>query len=243
MKQDSSSTASEATPLRWLIWSDYRPTRRQAITLALYALAKENFLPPAVLVHRLGYEVLTFDFRAHGDSEGHTVTFGFGEARDVKAAYDWLRERDPARPIYALAYSMGGSAVIHAAAEYGIFDKIALDSTFSSLEHVARATLLRHFGPLATPVWTLGRFWGWVWSGLDVGRHRPGERIRALTRHPLLLIHGTADGLAPHTETLRLYELAGRRAGLWLVDGMGHVQSLDHPEYRERLRRFFDTPR
>ena len=47
----------------------------------------------------------------------------------------------------------------------------------------------------------------------------------------------------PHTETLRLYELAGHRAELRLVDGMGHVRSLDHPEYRERLRRFFEAPR
>jgi alpha-beta hydrolase superfamily lysophospholipase len=200
---------------------------------------KENFLPAAVLVHRLGYEVLIFDFRAHGDSEGHTTTFGLGEARDVKAAHDWLRRDDEDRPIYALGYSMGGSAVIHAAAEYGIFDRIVLDSTFSSLESVARATLLWYFGPLATPLWDLGRFWGWTWSGLDVGRHRPGERIRALTNRPLLLIHGTADRLVPHAETLRLYELAGRRAELWPVAGVDHVQSLDHPEYPDRLRRFF----
>jgi len=36
----SSSTASGGTPSRRPIWSDCRPTRRQAITLALYALAR-----------------------------------------------------------------------------------------------------------------------------------------------------------------------------------------------------------
>jgi|RhiMetdeSRZDD1v2_1073273.scaffolds.fasta_scaffold1409728_2 fermentation-respiration switch protein FrsA (DUF1100 family) len=87
-----------------------------------------------------------------------------------------------------------------------------------------------------------GRLWGWVWSGLDVGRHRPGDRIHALVRRPVLLVHGTADRLVPHAETLRLYELAGRRPELWLVPGADHVQSLDHPEYRERLRRFFERP-
>ena len=50
-------------------------------------------------------------------------------------------------------------------------------------------------------------------------------------RRAFLLIHGTADALVPHTEALRPYELAGRRAELWLVDGMGHLQTLGHPEY------------
>jgi pimeloyl-ACP methyl ester carboxylesterase len=200
---------------------------------------KENFLLPAVLVHQLGYDVVMFDFRAHGDSDGHTSTFGLAEARDVKAAHDWIRQSLPDRPVYALAYSMGGAAVVHAAAEYGLFDRMVLDSSFASLETVARGTLLRPFGPLATPLWTLGRAWAWVWAGVDLDTHRPGERIGALAGRPLLLIHGTGDRLVPHAETLRLYEATGHRADLWLVPGAGHVQAVDQPEYRERLRRFF----
>ncbi|MGH7321529.1 MAG: alpha/beta hydrolase [Candidatus Rokuibacteriota bacterium] len=203
---------------------------------------RENFLPAVHLVHQLGYEAVIVDFRAHGDSEGHTSTFGFREASDIKAAYDWIVMHRPGRPVYAVAYSMGGAAVVHVAARHGIFDKIVLDSTFSSLEHVAHATLLGYFGPLAGPMWRVGRFWGWVWSGVDVGDHEPGRHIRALASQPLLLIHGTGDRFIPHTETLRLHALAGGRAELWLVEGAGHVQTLDHPEYRERLARFFGAP-
>lgn len=219
------------------------PAREPAHPVVLIAHGfnanKENFLVPAVIVHQLGYDVLTFDFRAHGDSGGHASTFGFVEARDVEAAHDWIRRTHPNRPVYALAYSMGGSAVVRAAADHGIFAKIVLDSTFATLEAVARATLLRPFGPLARPLWDLGRFWGWVWTGVDVDRHRPERQIRALTTRPLLLIHGTRDRLIPHTETLRLWEAAGRRGELWLVPGKDHVQTVDHPEYRERLRAFF----
>jgi alpha-beta hydrolase superfamily lysophospholipase len=203
---------------------------------------RENFLPAVHLVHQLGYEVFIADFRAHGDSEGHTSTFGFREAADVKAAHDWIVTHRRGRPVYAVAYSMGGAAVVHAAARHGIFDKIVLDSTFASLEHVARATLLGFFGPLAGPIWTAGRFWGWVWSGVDVGDHEPGRHIRALASRPLLLIHGTADRLVPPGETLRLHALAGGRAELWLVEGAGHVQTLDHPDYRTRVARFLATP-
>jgi pimeloyl-ACP methyl ester carboxylesterase len=202
---------------------------------------KESFLLPAVMLHQLDYEVVLFDFRAHGDSGGHTTTFGLREARDVKAVHDWIRARFPDRPVYALGYSMGGSAVIHAAAEHRLFDKIALDSTFASLEDVAFATLLAPFGPLGGPLWTLGRAWGAMWTGVDLARHTPVERIGALTDRPLLLIHGTADRLIPPAQTLRLHDWAGGRAELWLVEGAGHVGTVDHPQYRERLARFFGT--
>ncbi len=233
------SVASEGLRLSgWHIPSE-RPDRPVVFIAHGFNANKENFLLPAVMLHQLGYEVVLFDFRAHGGSGGHTTTFGLREARDVKAVHDWIAATFPHRPVYALGYSMGGSAVVHAAAAYGIFDKIALDSTFASLEDVARATLLRPFGPLAGPLWTLGRLWGWVWSGVDLDRHRPGERIRALAARPLLLIHGTGDRLIPYTETQRLYEAAGRRAELWLVAGVGHVGTVDAAGYRERLGQFF----
>ncbi len=203
---------------------------------------KANFLVPAVLVHQLGYDAFMFDFRAHGDSDGFLSTFGFAEARDVKAAHDWIRGRYPARPVYALGYSMGGAAVIRAAAEYGIFDAIVLDSTFGSLEAVARATLLRPFGPLAGWLWHGGRFWAWVGTGLDLDQHRPARHVAALTDRPLLLVHGTGDSLIPHAESVRLHALAGRGAELWLVEGAEHVQSVDHPAYRGRLQRIFGSP-
>lgn len=201
---------------------------------------KENFLVPAVLLHQMGYDAVLFDFRAHGDSAGRTSTFGLREGRDVEAARQWIRRTHPGRPIYALGYSMGGAAVIEAAARHGLFDRVVLDSTFGSLERVARATLLRPFGPAAGPLWHLGRLWGWLWTGADVGGHQPERHIGILAERPLLLIHGTGDRLIPHQETLRLYEATGRRAGLWLVGGADHIQTVDHPEYRERLRRFFE---
>jgi len=216
-----------------------RPDRPVVLVTHGFNANKENFLLPAVMLHQEGYEVVLFDFRAHGNSDGQTTTFGLREAADVKAVHDWIRATFPGRPVYALGYSMGGSAVVHAAARDGLFDKIALDSTFASLEDVAFATLLHPFGPLGSPIWALGRLWGSVWTGVDLARHFPAERIGALTSRPLLLIHGTADRLIPSAQTVQLYEWAGRRAELWLVPGAGHVGTVDHPEYRQRLARFF----
>lgn len=200
---------------------------------------KQNFLYPAQLVHELGYGALLFDFRAHGDSEGRTSTLGVREAADVRAAHAWIVRRHPGRPVYALGYSMGGAAVALAAAEGDLFAKIVLDSTYSRVQSVARRTVFRRLGPLATPMWQTCRFWGWVWSGVDFDRRGPVDCMECLARRPLLLIHGTADVVIPYEETLTLYEATGRRAGLWVPSGVGHVEAMNLLEYRERLERFF----
>src|SRR5262249_15393538 len=43
--------------------------------------------------HDLGLNVLAFDFRGHGDSEGHTSTFGQREVHDLLAAEAYLSKR------------------------------------------------------------------------------------------------------------------------------------------------------
>jgi pimeloyl-ACP methyl ester carboxylesterase len=203
---------------------------------------KQNFLWAVRAVHDLDYHAFIFDFRGHGDSDGWTTTFGLRESRDLKAAYDQVRARHPASRIHGLGYSMGGSALVRMAAEHGGFDRIVLDSTFARAENVARGTLLRPFGPLRTPLWQMGRFWGWTFTGADLGSHEPERLIAGLSDTPLLLIHGTADSMIPHTEAVRLHAQAGK-AELWLVEGADHMQTITHPMYQERLRRFFEQPR
>jgi pimeloyl-ACP methyl ester carboxylesterase len=62
---------------------------------------------------------------------------------------------------------------------------------------------------------------------------------RALADRPLLLIHGTADTIAPVSEALRLRDWSGGRAQLWLVENAGHLQAMGHPDYKQRLGQFF----
>lgn len=200
---------------------------------------KENFLYPVSIVQELGYNAFIFDFRAHGDSGGYLTTFGIKEAQDIKAAYDWIAQTYPGQPIYVLSYSMGGAAVIKAAVEYGIFDKIVIDSSFAHFENVAKAKVLKNFGPLATPMWQLGRFWGWVWTGVDIADNQPEKLMPLLEKRRIMIIHGTKDSFIPYTESVRLYEATGRRAELWLVDNADHVQSMTHPEYKTRLHDFY----
>ncbi len=56
---------------------------------------KERQVGLAWLLVRRGFNVLLFDFRGHGQSEGNLITYGDRERLDVLAAVRWLRQEHP----------------------------------------------------------------------------------------------------------------------------------------------------
>jgi alpha-beta hydrolase superfamily lysophospholipase len=81
--------------------------------------SKSNALPVAEHLLRAGYNVLAFDFRAHGESAGHVSTFGARERLEVLAAVEWLRRERPRQSerIFGVGASMGAAALVAAAAD------------------------------------------------------------------------------------------------------------------------------
>lgn len=222
----------------WLIPASQH---EQPIVLVTHGLNanKSNFLYVAKPLHEAGLNIFTFDFRAHGESAGQTITFGLNEAHDVKAAYDWLAKTFPHQPVYALGFSMGGAAIAQAAGEYGIFDRIALDSTFAQFENVVFQTSLKPFGPLRPLLWQLGRGWAWLWTQRDFAENIPAQMLARRRPQQLLLIHGTADSTIPVSEARKLKEATSASAELWLIEGSEHVQSYRQPSYNQKLTSFF----
>jgi alpha-beta hydrolase superfamily lysophospholipase len=203
---------------------------------------KQNLLPVAAEMHKAGYPVMMLDFRAHGDSEGALTTLGMREAEDVKAALAWLRQRHPDRPICGIGYSMGAAALLQASADGSVCDSYVLDSAFARLENSARHTMASYYfpAPIIEPWWQTSRLWGWGIVGFDLQTLQPEQHVGALADRPMLLIHGKEDRTTSFTDSVRLQEMTGGKAELWLVDGAGHLQSLEHPDYVARVRRFLE---
>src|SRR5436309_1827414 len=75
-------------------------------------------LPKAAMLQRQGFSSLLFDFRGVGRSGGDFVTLGFRERDDVQGAVNFVASDPQLRglPIMAIGESMGGAALIRAAA-------------------------------------------------------------------------------------------------------------------------------
>ena len=89
-----------------------------------------------------GFDVLMYDSRAHGESEGSNCTYGFYERKDLIRAIDLV----PAKPVVALGASLGAAVALQAAPEDPRIATVISVATFSDLRMVAIGTgpLLRH---------------------------------------------------------------------------------------------------
>lgn len=100
------------------------------------------------------YNVMTFDFRAHGEHTSDQVcTFGKEEAFDVIGAVKYLRSRPETKdtPIIAYGFSMGAASAIEAQSLVGnLFSAMILDCPFDSSENLLKRGLshlsIRLFG-------------------------------------------------------------------------------------------------
>src|SRR5690606_3183417 len=117
--------------------------------------------------------VLSFDFRAHGQSSGQLTTFGDLESLDVLAAVRWLRDNKPqqAEKIFGIGASMGAAALITAAAdpspEGRAIDAVVVFGTYARLDTLAAQIADQHF---AWPLDALVRHISIPLADLQTGR-------------------------------------------------------------------------
>jgi pimeloyl-ACP methyl ester carboxylesterase len=117
--EDASFTADDETQLHgWFV-----PHSRPRGTLLYFHGNAENVSYLAPLLRQLNEEyslqVLAFDYRGYGKSEG--TPFEKGLHRDSRAALKWLNERTKTKPSDVIFYarSLGGGVAIDLAAEKG----------------------------------------------------------------------------------------------------------------------------
>jgi fermentation-respiration switch protein FrsA (DUF1100 family) len=203
---------------------------------------KANFIGFLTLFYGTGYNGLIFDFRGHGDSDGHTTSFGLYEDRDVRAALDWLRKERPeqCRHIVALGSSMGAMALARAAARDSRIEAVVLDSCFLS----ARKFTLDHLGRIPIVGWPLTQLMmlgvsanlGHSMYALDLT-----EAIPQIAPRPIFFIHGDEDFLIRPENMNILYDLARSPKDKWLGHGPhSNVMAVEYEEYQRRVVGFLD---
>jgi fermentation-respiration switch protein FrsA (DUF1100 family) len=148
----------------------------------------------------LGFNVLAVDYRGFGKS---TELLPSEETayEDARAAFEELkrREPDPARR-FIYGHSLGGALAIDLAAgplkesENGV-GGIIIESTFTSIPAVVR-----------------GMKYGWV-PGIGLVVTQPFDSATKIgtVETPLLIIHGTADGIVPHAMADELFAAAASK--------------------------------
>ena len=224
-------------------WID-RGNEKTVIPLHGYTASKWEriYMKPILeILLKGGYNVLVFDFRAHGKSEGKHTTVGDRELTDVLSAIDWLKENraDKSRKIGLIGFSMGAIVTIRTLAEdervcCGIADSppIYMDRT--------GARGLKYFAKLPAWLYSLIKpITLWISGGKIISIMEYAGKIQK----PLLLIAGKKDPLVMVEEIEEFYrenKKINPHVTLWVSEA-AHVRTISvaRDRYETRVLEFF----
>ena len=204
--------------------------------------AMRDFCGINSLSRTLGCNTLVVDQRAHGKSEGHTITFGIKERQDCLLWTEYAARRfGRETPIFLSGVSMGAATVLMATAlplPENVAGVIA-DCPYSS----PRAIIRRVIGYMQLPVtlaYPLVVFAGMLFGNIfGLSRASAVEAVR-LARCPILLIHGEDDTFVPCDMSREIQAARPDLIRLETFAGADHVMSYmtDVERYRKITAEF-----
>lgn len=222
-----------------------------ATILILHGFGGDKFEVGPLRLLLKKYNVMTFDFRAHGENRyQQQSTIGHDEVYDVFGAVDYLKSRAETKdkPIIAFGLSMGAATAIEAQAlDPSLFKALFLDTPFSTsdafVQKIAdglRFTLFGYtvniFGDLvqrfAFTAIGQGLLKGYIkirYGGLKVETFvkpiYPIDSIKKINV-PMYFVVCRGDEKIPYEEVLKLYEAHPGITRLAVTGGRRHCDSL-----------------
>ena len=181
---------------------------------------------------RIGMNVLSFDLRGRGESEGDDDHLGAAELSDVEAAVAYARNRGGDFPLFLHGFGMGAALALIVASRHPDVAGVIADSPFASM----RSHLRRTHRQWPEPVFLLATLIARRFFHADIDAISPIEVIPDL-RQPVLYIHAEDDPEVPVEHTLNLAAASlNPNDGVWITQARAHCGSyLDDPTaYLER---------
>jgi fermentation-respiration switch protein FrsA (DUF1100 family) len=192
-------------------------------------------------LHELRLNVLAFDFRGHGDSAGHTSTFGQREVNDLIAAHAYLRERCTDGPVVLAGISLGAPVSLQALPALPDIRGVWSEGAFARFDQTVLANLRYLPAPLRPSLLRLYFALGWLECEFWGDRIRPIDRI-GKEHVPIFFCHAQGDELVPFGEGQALFTSYAGPKWHWWVPGTTHYNIRQHhrDEYLRRLREFME---
>lgn len=171
-----------------------------------------------------GRNILSIDQRAHGDSEGHTITFGIKERYDVLKWIEYANERFGNVPIMLTGVSMGAATVLMVS---GMklpenVKAVLADCPYDAPSNIIKKVLGTDMGMPVKFVYPLIKLGGKLYGKFDLDADSPLEAVKN-AKVPILLIHGDDDRFVPYEMSCNIKKAAPDNIEFHTIKGAGHA--------------------
>jgi fermentation-respiration switch protein FrsA (DUF1100 family) len=200
-----------------------------------------DMLPWARFLYAGGYNVLLFDDRGCGESDGWSIGLGAREADDVVGAVHYLQGRSDllSKRFGALGMSLGAGVVLLAAAREPALLATVADSAWA--DESAQVNRMGSIGRLPVLPYEPALV-DWLIQA-RLAETRPVTVIHQIAPRAVFLIHSADDRNAttPLQGEQQLYAAAGAPKQQWIAPSGGHVGAISahKAEYERRVLAFF----
>lgn len=185
--------------------------------------AMRDFCGGTAFAKKLGHNALVVDQRSHGNSEGHTITFGIKERYDCQSWADYAYRRfGKETPLILSGVSMGASTVLMASdldlpeTVCGIVADCPYSSPMDIITKVAT-----EMGLPSKPAAAVCRLGAMLFGHFRVSDCSALDSVRR-TKLPILLLHGEADQLVPCHMSRKIYDACNSDKELQTFPGASH---------------------
>lgn len=195
-----------------------------------YIMAKED-----------GRNLLLIDERCHGSSEGHTITFGILERKDVLGWIKYANKRFGSVPIMLSGVSMGAATVLMVS---GMdlpknVKGILADCPFDAPANIIKKVLGQDRGLPVKFVYPLILLGGKVYGKFNLEEDTPIQAVKK-SKVPILLIHGDADRFVPYEMSCNIHKAAPDKIEFHTIHDAGHaINYVTKPEQYTRIVKAF----
>ncbi len=194
-----------------------------AIVVHGYTSTHNSVQDVATEYYNRGYNVLTPDLRAHGNSSGEYIMLGHEDGPDI---VEWAHYIDHADASIVLhGFSMGAATVMIAAGEDDLPENVVAvieDSGYTTAIQMMKEQLKFRFGLPSFPIVNISNIISIVKTGLNFNDPKPIESIQNCDL-PMLFIHGDEDNYVLQYMQMELYNSYQGEKDFLIIEGAGHT--------------------
>lgn len=201
-----------------------------------------NSMKYARMYERLGYNIVVYDHRRHGETGGETTSYGHYEKFDLQSIVEEVRSIIGQDAILGIhGESMGAATtLLYAGTVHDDADFYISDCAFSDFREMVRKIVRDKININLDIAVNIANYALKLRDGYKFEHIKPIDAV-ANIKHPVLFIHSIPDEFIPVEMTKDLYEakVQGPRV-LELFEKGAHAQSFnDSPElYEEKVKSF-----
>jgi esterase/lipase len=201
---------------------------------------RKEMIQRAIFLNQSGYSVLLFDFQAHGESEGENITFGYLEAQDAEAAYNYLMNHIKKKSVGVIGVSLGGaSALLGNVANKS--NALIIEAVYPTFTEAVKNRMTMRIGKIGHYLSSLLILQIEPRLGFNPEILKPINHLSELNT-PLFIIAGTNDTHTTLSESKRMYNVASEPKEIWLVKDAEHQNFHQYLPlvYQEKVLGFFN---